>query len=143
MSDKKAGYVYVIIGVAVLTTGLVMIKMLGYHEGIMSSLAYIGISLGCFVFGHGIGKICMTKAEKADPKLAKKNAINKKDERVLAIHNAAKAKAYDFMLCVFMVLSLAFALMKADMSVLLMIIGGYMAVKGIEIYYVRKFENEM
>lgn len=140
MSDKKAGYVYVIIGVAVLTTGLVMIKMLG---DIMSSLAYIGISLGCFVFGHGIGKICTTKAEKADPKLAKKNAINKKDERVLAIHNAAKAKAYDFMLCVFMVLSLAFALMKADMSVLLMIIGGYMAVKGIEIYYVRKFENEM
>lgn len=140
MSDKKAGYVYVIIGVAVLTTGLVMIKMLG---DIMSSLAYIGISLGCFVFGHGIGKICTTKAEKADPKLAKKNAINKKDERVLAIHNAAKAKAYDFMLCVFMVLSLAFALMKADMSVLLIIIGGYMAVKGIEIYYVRKFENEM
>ncbi|MBD5134654.1 MAG: hypothetical protein HDT39_01625 [Lachnospiraceae bacterium] len=140
MSDKKAGYVYVIIGVTVLTTGLVMIKMLG---NIMSSLAYIGISLGCFVFGHGIGKICTTKAEKADPKLAKKNAINKKDERVLAIHNAAKAKAYDFMLCVFMVLSLAFALMKADMSMLLMIIGGYIAVKGIEIYYVRKFENEM
>lgn len=140
MSDKKAGYVYVIIGVTVLMTGLVMIKMLG---DIMSSLAYIGISLGCFVFGHGIGKICTTKAEKADPKLAKKNAINKKDERVLAIHNAAKAKAYDFMLCVFMVLSLAFALMKADMSVLLMIIGGYIVVKGIEIYYVRKFENEM
>lgn len=140
MSDKKAGYVYVIIGVAVLTTGLVMIKMLG---NIISSLAYIGISLGCFVFGHGIGKICTTKAEKADPKLAKKNAINKKDERILAIHNAAKAKAYDFMLCVFMVLSLAFALMKADMSVLLMIIGGYIVVKGIEIYYVRKFENEM
>lgn len=140
MSDKKAGYVYVIIGVAVLMTGLVMIKMLG---NIMSSLTYTGISLGCFVFGHGIGKICTTKAEKADPKLAKKNAINKKDERVLAIHNAAKAKAYDFMLCVFMVLSLAFALMKADMSVLLMIIGGYIVVKGIEIYYVRKFENEM
>ena len=109
----------------------------------MSSMYYVFIGLGCTIFGYGIGKICTMQAEKADPKMAKRNLINKNDERNVAVRNKAKAKAYDIMVYIFAALQIAFGLMGVGLPVIIILNVAYFSVIGFEIYYFRKLNKEM
>lgn len=93
MKKLNSSYIVTIAGLLVLMVGLCMIKIFDGSENIMSTMYYVFIGLGCTIFGYGIGKTCTMQAEKADPKMAKRNLINKNDERNVAVRNKANAKA--------------------------------------------------
>lgn len=143
MKKMNSSYVVTILGLLILVVGLCMIKILDHSENIMSTMSYVFIGLGCTIFGYGIGKICTMQAEKADPKMAKRNIINKNDERNVAVRNKAKAKAYDMMVYIFAALQIAFGLMGVGLLVIIMLNVAYFSVIGLEIYYFRKLNKEM
>ena len=143
MKKLNSSYIITIMGVLLLVVSLCMTKIIDDSESIMSTIFYVFIGLGCIIFGHGIGKICTMQAEKADPKMAKRNLINKSDERNVAVSNKAKAKAYDIMVYIFAALQIVFGLMGVDLSVIIMLNVGYFLVIGFEIYYFKKFDKEM
>ena len=70
-------------------------------------------------------------------------ALDKDDERNIAISNRAKAKAYDGMLFVLAALMVSFALMGADMAVVLLLVFAYLFIVGEFIYYLNKYQKEM
>lgn len=143
MKKLNSRYIVTIVGLLVLMVGLCTIKILDHSENIMSTMSYVFIGLGCTIFGCGIGKICTMQAEKADPKMAKRNLINKNDERNVAVRNKAKAKAYDIMVYIFAALQIAFGLMGVGLPVIIMLNVAYFSVIGFEIYYFRKLNKEM
>ena len=143
MKKINSSYIPTILGLLVLTMGLCMIKIIDVSESIMNTMSYIFIGLGCTIFGHGIGKICTIRAEKAAPQMAKRNLINKNDERNVAVSNKAKAKAYDIMVYIFAALQIAFGVMGVDLSAIIMLNVAYFSVIGFEIYYFRKLNKEM
>ena len=55
----------------------------------------------------------------------------------------AKAKAYDGMLFVLAALMVSFALMGADMAVVLLLVFAYLFIVGEFIYYLNKYQKEM
>jgi len=139
----NSSYIVTITGLLVLMVGLCMIKIFDSSKNIMSTMYYVFIGLGCTIFGYGIGKICTMQAEKADPKMAKRNLINKNDERNVAVRNKAKAKAYDIMVYIFAALQIAFGLMGVGLPVIIILNVAYFSVIGFEIYYFRKLNREM
>lgn len=143
MKKKTLSYLVAMIGILLLATGLVLLKSVSEPQGIMLALPYICIGLGCGVFGHGLGDIVSHQVTRKNPQLQKQIEIEKNDERNIVISNQAKAKAYDIMLYVFGALMVSFALMSADVVVILLLVFAYLFVVGFFIYYLNKYNKEM
>lgn len=143
MNKTISSYFLTIIGLALLAIGLYSIKTIEDPEGLLRTLPYICIGLGCGIFGHGMGEIISKRAIKNSPATAKQIEIDRKDERNLAITYRAKAKAYDLMIFVFGSLMLAFSLMNVDMAAVLLLVLAYLVVIGYGIYYRFKYDKEM
>jgi uncharacterized membrane protein len=131
------------LGLAVLITGLVLAKLLPDAQGIMRALPYVCIGIGAGLFGGNLGAAIGVYLLKKDPNAAKQKEIEVNDERNIVISNKAKAKAYDLMLMVFAALTLAFALMQADVYIILTIIVAYLFIVVYFIYYLAKYQKEM
>jgi len=132
-----------LLGLIVLATGAVLIKVIDEPQGIMITLPYICIGIGSGVFGYGIGQFISKKIADKSPDIAKKMEIEQNDERNVALSNKSKAKAYDIMVFVYGALILAFALMQVKMAVTLALIASYLFVIFSNIYYRWKYEKEM
>lgn len=143
MKKNIRNYITIVSGLLLLFIGLCLIKMIAEPQGIMKTLPYVLIGLGCGIFGHGTGEIISVRAMKNLPDVEKQLKINKQDERNIAIENRAKAKAYDAMMFVFGALILAFALMNVDMTAVLLLVFAYLFVIGYGMYYHSKFDKEM
>lgn len=65
---------------------------------------------------------------KKHPDVARQVAIEEQDERNIAVNHCAKARAYDMMIYVFGALMVAYALMNADLAVILMLVGAYLLI---------------
>lgn len=128
-------------GLILVVVGIFIIKT--QPDGIMSTLPYICIGVGCGAFGHGLGNWIADKAVVKAPEEAKRIEIETKDDRNVMIANQAKAKAYDSMVFIFGDLMIVLALLNIDMVVVLMLVSCYLLVVGISIYYRIKYENEM
>lgn len=109
----------------------------------LRTLPFICIGLGSGLFGSGMGELIGQRALKNSPAIAKQMEINKNDERNIAIATRAKAKAYDMMVFVFGALMLAFALMETELTVVLLLVFGYLFTIGYGIYYRFKYDREM
>lgn len=142
---KKAGFNYLIalLGLLLLGAGLLMIKLISEPQGILLPLQYVLMGVGCGVFGSGIGNIVNNRVMRKNPDIKKKEEIEIRDERNIAVRNSAKAKAYDIMVFVFSALMLAFALMQVEAAPILMLVFAYLFVIGARIYYQVKFNKEM
>lgn len=143
MKKNNVLVITTILGVVLLAIGLVLIKSIDTPQGIMITLPYICIGVGCGIFGHGMGGIISNKAIKNYPDVAKRIEIEEQDERNIAIGNRAKAKAYDMMVSVFGALLFTLALMGIEMKELLLLVFSYLFVVGCNIYYLSKFNKEM
>ena len=143
MKKRKTDFCIVMAGLSLLGAGLVCLKIISDPQGVMRTLPYILIGLGCGVFGHGMGNIISRKALRNNPDVQKQIEIDKNDERNIAIGNCAKAKAYDMMIFVFGALMLSFALMGVDTVAVLLLVFAYLFVIGCGIYYRGKFDKEM
>ena len=142
---KKTGFNYLIglLGLLLLGAGLLMIKLISEPQGILLPLQYVLVGVGCGVFGGGIGNIVNNRVMRKNPDIKKKEEIEIRDERNIAVRNSAKAKAYDIMVFVFSALMLAFALMQVEAAPILMLVFAYLFVIGARIYYQVKFNKEM
>lgn len=132
-----------VLGILLLGTGLFLLKQLDDPQGILRTLPYVCIGLGCGAFGHGLGDLIGRKAEQSDPALQKRIAIEQNDERNIAIANHAKAKAYDLMIYLFGALMVAFAMMGVDTAAVLLLVFAYLVVVGFFLYYQSKYNREM
>ncbi|MEK4853390.1 hypothetical protein NST04_26285 [Paenibacillus sp. FSL H7-0756] len=143
MKKSISAYLLVIAGVVLLAGSLYLIRTNSDPEGLMRTLPYVCIGLASGMFGSGMGELMSRQAMKSNPAAAKQVEINKNDERNVAIATRAKAKAYDMMVFVFGVLMLAFALMEIELTVVLLLVFGYLFTIGYGIYYRFKYDREM
>jgi hypothetical protein len=130
-------------GLVLAAAGLYMIKHGEGLSGLMRALPYVCVGAGCGAFGHGMGDLIGRSALKRAPDLRKQMEIEQKDERNLAIMNRAKGRAYDAMVFIFGALIFSLALMNTEMSVILLLVFGYLLVVGISVYYRCKYDREM
>ena len=135
MSKSVKDYILVIIGLVILAGGLISLKVVTEPQGIMLTVPYICIGVGCGIFGHGMGSILSRKALKNHPEVQKQMEIEAKDERNVTIANQAKARAYDMMVFVFGALMVSFALINVDLKAILLLVFAYLFVVGYGIYY--------
>lgn len=140
---KKADWVITLIGVIMLGIGLFMTKTIENAQGILLTLPYVLVGIGCGIFGYGMSNIVSKKAIAKDIGLQRQLEIEKNDERNIAIATKSKAKAYDLMTFLFGVLMLSFALMNIDMAAILLLVAAYLSVHIYGIYYRIKYEKEM
>lgn len=117
-----------ILGVLLCGIGFYFMKSLTDPQGIIKTLPYILVGIGCGMFGHGIGDLINKKVTAKNPEIAKQIEIDQKDERNIMITNMAKAKGYDIMTYVFSALMLAYALMGASIEILIPFIIAYLFV---------------
>lgn len=143
MKNKYGTYGIAFLGLVLLGVGIFLIKTLIDPQGILKTLPYILVGLGCGIFGHSAGNIFSQRVTKNHPEIQKQMEIDTKDERNITISNSAKAKAYDMMLFVFGALMLAFSLMNVDLIVVLMLLFAYLFVVGCDVYYHLKYDKEM
>lgn len=140
---KKADWVVTLIGVIMLGVGLYLVKTIANAQGVLLTLPYVLVGIGCGIFGYGMSNIVSKKAISKDEHLQRQLQIEKNDERNIAIANKSKAKAYDLMTFMFGVLMLSFALMNIDMVAILLLVAAYLSVHIYGIYYRMKCEKEM
>ena len=133
----------VIGGAASIGIGFALLRLVENPQGLMLTLPYILVGVGCGVFGHGMGNVISRKAMKNHPEIEKQQEIERRDERNVAIVSRAKSKAYDMMIFVFGALMLSFALMNVELRVILMLVLSYLFVVGYGIYYRVKYDKEM
>lgn len=142
MSRATKQYILAAAGILCFITGLVSLKAIAEPQGVLQVLPYLCIGIGCGVFGHGAGEIAANRAYAKNPQLRKQMEIEKQDERNIAIANQAKAKAYDSMLYVLGAVMIAFALMNVQTTTILLLVGAYLLVVGVFIFYLNKYQKE-
>ncbi|MHC1695574.1 MAG: hypothetical protein AB9835_09970 [Eubacteriales bacterium] len=143
MLKRIKDYLITLLGILLLGTGLLLIKTNADPQGIMLSLPYVCVGIGSGAFGMGIGNIVAAVSVKKHPEVKKQMDIQKNDERNISIINRAKAKAYDAMVFIFGSLMLSYALMLADLTVVLLLVAAYLFIIVLRIYYQVKYDKEM
>lgn len=141
--NTSVKYITFIVGLLMLAAGLYFVKTLENPEGIMKTLPYLGIGLGCGLFGHGLGEIVSDRAIASSPDLKRKMDIDQKDERNLTLSYMSKSKAFDIMTYVLGALMLSFALMQVDLTVILLLVFAYLFIHGVAIYQRIKLDKVM
>ncbi|MCH1939445.1 hypothetical protein [Holdemania massiliensis] len=130
------------VGILLLPAGFVFLKSFPQYAESLPALPYICLGLGAGLFGHGLGELISHQVLKNAPERQKQIEIDQRDERNIQITNRAKGKAYDAMIYIFGTLMIIYALMNADLFVILSFIIAYLFVVGISIYYRLKFDKE-
>ena len=93
MKSQKVNGLIIALGVLLFAGGLILTAL---SKG-AKVLPYLGIGLGCGLFGHGMGEVLARRARRADPARFRQMDIEKKDERNIVISAGAKARAFDLM----------------------------------------------
>ncbi len=143
MKTRITDYAVTMLGLLLLAAGICLLKMNGDPQGIMLTLPYVCIGIGCGLFGHGMGNIISGRIVRSNPEMRKKLEIEEKDERNLSIANCAKGKAFDRMTWVYGALMISFALMGVDMLAVLLLVFAYLLVHGLALYYRFRLDREM
>lgn len=141
MKSKFKEIAFVVVGLLLAITGLFMLRCM--PEALENPLPYVCLGVGAGAFGQGSGELLKRRALKGDPSLEKRLEIEARDERNVALGNRAKARAFDCMLYIFGALMLAFTLMEVDLTIILLLVGAYLLVVGISVYYYIRYDKEM
>ena len=136
---KAKYWIISLLGLAAVVAGVVLARM---GAGI-APLPYVLLGVGCGAFGWGAGELLKRRAVEGDPEIEKRLRIEQQDERNRTIADRAKARAYDASLYIFSALMLCFALMQVELAVILLLVGAYLLVVGISIYYYVKYNREL
>ncbi|MEG0592198.1 MAG: DUF6442 family protein [Coprobacillus sp.] len=140
---KTRDYLITIIGLLILSIGIYFIKTIDVPTGIMKTLPYLCVGIGCGIFGNGLGNIYSNRLYKNNSDIALEVQINKEDERNITIQNMAKAKGYTMMTYVFSAMILAFALMNESIEITLTLVVVYLFIHIYTVYYRIQLEKKM
>lgn len=143
MKKKVFNYIFAVIGILLVITGLYFLKTGSELQNFTRALPGICVGFGCGLFGHGLGEIVSRKALKSNLEIKRKMDIEMNDERNIAISNCAKRKAFDVMTFVFGALIMSFSFMEVDIVAILLLVFAYLFVQGYAIYYSCKLNKEM
>lgn len=110
---------------------------------VMQVLPFICLGVGAGLLGQGAGQLIQRRALRGDTRLARQIEIEATDERNLQLAQRAKAKAFDLMVFVYGALLLIFALMRVDLTAILLLVGAYLLVQGYAVYCRVRLEKEM
>ncbi len=130
----------VILGLLLIAGGLWALKA---GAAVPLPMPYLGIGVGCGLFGHHLGALLNLRVRERDPEAARRQDIAEKDERNIRLRERAQAKAYNIMVYVFGALLVSFGLMGVEMAPLLLLVAAYLFVCGSSVYYHVKYEKEM
>lgn len=136
---KAKYWIISLLGLAAVVAGFILVRM---GAGI-APLPYVLLGVGCGAFGWGAGELLKRRAVEDDPEIEKRLRIEQQDERNRTIADRAKARAYDAALYIFSALMLCFALMQVELAVILLLVGAYLLVVGVSIYYYVKYNHEL
>ena len=136
---KAKYWIISLLGLAAVVAGFILVRM---GAGI-APLPYVLLGVGCGAFGWGTGELLKRRAVEGDPEIEKRLRIEQQDERNRTIADRAKARAYDAALYIFSALMLCFALMQVELAVILLLVGAYLLVVGVSIYYYVKYNHEL
>lgn len=143
MKGRTWNWIKIIGGLLLGIVSLFILRHYDQAEGVMAVLPFVCLGIGCGAFGHGMGDLLSRKALESDPKLARSLAIERQDERNIALANRAKGKAFDIMIYVYGALLVSFGLMGVALAPLLLLVFAYLLVVGCSIYYRVKYDKEM
>ena len=143
MKGKGAIWLMTLGGAVLAVGGLVLAKLSAESQGLLRTLPFVMLGIGCGAFGGGLGELIQMWTLRGHPEIRKQMEIDEQDERNMAIANRAKAKAYDAMIFVFAAVMLSFALMEIDMAAILLLVCSYLFVVGIGCYYRVRYDREM
>ena len=132
--NKPIRVILLIIGLGLLATGAVFMKMGLFEE--MKALPGVMI-------GVGAGLFIQERTLKRHPEEARKLQIEQTDERNVAISREAKSRAFDVMGYVYAALMLAFVMMGAELMVVLLLVAAYLITYGVMIYELNRLHKEM
>lgn len=140
--NRKMQIIIMAAGIVLFAAGFCSLKIFGQLEGALRALPYLGIGIGCGMFGHSLGEILSRKAREKDPEMARKIDIEAKDERNIMLANASKAKGFEMMTYVFGAIMLAYVLMGASLEIILTFVAAYLFVQIYTIYHRVKMDKE-
>lgn len=121
--------------------GFYLIRAVEEPQGILRTIPYLCIGIGCGTFGHSIAEYINKKTMAKNPQIAKQKEIESKDERNIMLENTAKAKSYDLMIYVYALLLLTFALMGVSFNVIIPLVIAYLFVVCTFVYQRLKIEK--
>ena len=141
---RNQGWVPFLLGLALLLGAWLLLTLIpdldAEHWRVVPFLA---LGVGCGLFGSGAGELLAAQAMKKHPELQKQQEINQKDERNVALGNAAKARGYDLMTFAFGAMLLFSALMEADLLLTLVMVAVYLFIQFYTLWWRFRLEKEM
>lgn len=138
ITKKKSFYVIILIIAFCMLIGGIFAK----GED-LRNISGILMGIGAGLIGMSGAKIYMINSEAKNPTLAKQNEIEFKDERNMQIRYRAKAKAADITQWLIMGIAYLTILVNAPLWVTLITVGVFLLYNVIEVYYMKKFNEEM
>lgn len=142
MKKNTRNVLFILLGLLAVAAGLWLLRC-GADLGVVGTLPYLCIGVGCGLFGHGAGELLAARAVQRDPALQKRLEVERADERNRAIADRAKGKAFDQMTFVYGALMLTFALMQVELAAVLLLVAAYLFVEFSAVYYRCKLEKQM
>ena len=144
MNKNKSGLAALLIGLALLAGAWLLLKLIPDPDtSHWRVVPFLALGVGCGVFGTGAGELLAAASMKKHPELQKQNEIARKDERNVALGNAAKAKGYDLMTYAFGAMLLFSALMEADLILTLVMVAVYLFIQFYTLWQRFRLEKEM
>ena len=144
MNKNKSGLAALLIGLALLAGAWLLLKLIPDPDAShWRVVPFLALGVGCGVFGTGVGELLAAASMKKHPELQKQNEITRKDERNVALGNAAKAKGYDLMTYAFGAMLLFSALMEADLILTLVMVAVYLFIQFYTLWQRFRLEKKM
>ena len=144
MNKNKSGLAALLIGLALLAGAWLLLKLIPDPDAShWRVVPFLALGVGCGVFGAGAGELLAAASMKKHPELQKQNEITRKDERNVALGNAAKARGYDLMTYAFGAMLLFSALMEADLILTLVMVAVYLFIQFYTLWQRFRLEKEM
>ena len=132
---RRQGWMLFLAGLLLLAGAWLLLKLLpGLDTTPWRAIPFLCLGVGCGLFGGGTGELLAVQAMKKHPE---------RDERNVAIGNAAKAKGYDVMTFAFGAMLLFSVLMEADLALTLVMVAVYLFIQFYSLWWRFKLEKEM
>lgn len=129
--------IWTILGVILLAVGIFVL------DDNSKTIAGVCIGIGSALASTSMANLFMYRYYLKHPGLKKKNEIASRDERGVAITYKAKAKAFDMLMRVLMVIPFLLILIDSSLWMILSVVAVYLFGFSVQICYVVKFNKEM
>lgn len=129
--------IFILSGVIVLAVGLFV------TGDNLKSVSGLCIGIGAGLIGMNAANLIIHLYYGKHPAIKKQSEIDSKDERNVAITNKAKAKAFDIMIKILMIIPFLMILIDLPLWMILAVIALYMLGFFVQLYLIIRYSKEM